>query len=220
MSYFVSDDIQIRINQRIRNLIKENEELEVNLDKHQKELGYLKKHFIFNFFKGYYKRLELLIDEEELSKEKIVDVINCIQEINAKVKSLVSVLYGKGEEKSIFNEEVYYECMALYKNLSLELAYLVEEKIDVGHLKEVYNFLEKVYNYYATVNFDNPDFNYYLPLSLEDCDILMEYSTFVEYICDCFKNNVSFDNFMINAKKYLTYRENNRCVLKKKILSR
>ena len=48
----------------------------------------------------------------------------------------------------------------------------------------------------------------------------MEYSTFVEYICDCFKNNVSFDNFMINAKKYLTYRENNRCVLKKKILSR
>ena len=91
MSYFVSKEVETNINQNLKNLIIESEKININLAKHQKELVALKKHFLFNALKGYLKKLEYLIAEEELKSKKVNIKINLYQEINIKIKKPIPI---------------------------------------------------------------------------------------------------------------------------------
>lgn len=209
MSYFVSKEVETNINQNLKNLIIESEKININLAKHQKELIALKKHFLFNALKGYLKKLEYLIAEEELKSKKVNTKINLYQEINIKIKSLLSSLYTMGAEKSIFNKEVYYECMRLYHKLTLDLTYLAENQNDVTSLQEINSFLEKINNFYGSINFNNPNFDYHAKINIDDFDLLIENSSLIDLIENCFQDEISYEEFILKTKKYLTLYELN-----------
>ncbi len=207
MSYFVSKEVESSINHNLRDLILEKEKVFNSLSKHQKELVSFRKNILLSVLNKYFKKLELLIAKEELICDDINVKINLYQEINAKIKNLKSSLYTVGDDKSIYNQDIYYECMDLYQKLCLDLNFLCEKKVDVNNLEEINDFLQVIYNYYRNVNFSNPNFDFHTSIIFDDYNLLFKNSDIIDLICYCFKNQISYDEFILLVKKYLTVSE-------------
>ena len=206
MSYFMSEANQKKLVSIIKNLENEESKINNNLIRYQNDLNTLKKHVLFSLLKRYRLKLENLINEEENLRKDNFNNMELIKEINSKLRDLVVVMHTKGKDKSLFEEDVYYECMNLYNKLCLEI-YNLCTSCDFTKLNSLNNLLDKVYNYYQDVNFDELDLDYNTNISLDDFDLYLENSSFIDYICYCFKNEVKYADFVINAKKYLTLRK-------------
>ena len=208
MSYFISSNEQSKLNDKVKSLELERDRINNNLIKYQSDLNTLKKRILFSFFKKYRLKLENLIDKEESLKKNNFDNMELIKEINSKIRDLVVVMHTKGKDKSLFEEDIYYECMSLYNKLCLEIYNLCTSvDLNIDKLNSLNSFLDIVYSYYQDVNFDELDLDFNIDISLDDFDLYLENSSFIEYICYCFKNEIKYDDFAINAKKYLTIRK-------------
>ena len=206
MSYFMSEANQKKLVSIIKNLENEESKINNNLIRYQNDLNTLKKHVLFSLLKRYRLKLENLINEEENLRKDNFNNMELIKEINSKLRDLVVVMHTKGKDKSLFEEDVYYECMNLYNKLCVEI-YNLCTSCDFNKLNSLNNLLDKVYNYYQDVNFDELDLDYNTNISLDDFDLYLENNSFIDYICYCFKNEVKYADFVINAKKYLTIRK-------------
>ena len=207
MSYFISKEIETNIKNNFQNLKNESEHLNNSLTKHEKALNNFKKYFFFNIMKSYCQKLKRTIAQEEVLQQNMNYKINLYQEITAKIKSLVTTLYSIGEGKSIFNEETYYECLNLYQKLTIDLTSLSKPQLEITNLEEINNFLEEIYTFYGSVNFNKPNFDYHTPIEIEDYDLLFEISNLIDLICYCFKYHLSYEEFILKVKKYLTLSE-------------
>ena len=214
MSYFISKEIETNIKNNFQNLKNESEHLNNSLTKHEKTLNYFKKYFFFNIMKSYCQKLKRTIAQEEVLQQNMNYKINLFQEINVKIKSLATTLYSIGEGKSIFNKETYYKCLNLYQKLAFDLTSLSKTQLEVTNLEEINNFLEEIYNFYGSVNFNNPNFDFHTQIDLEDYNLLFEISNLIELICYCFQNQLSYEEFILKVKKYLTINEFNRPIVK------
>ena len=217
MSYFISSYDQNRLNNRVKNLEIEGNRINDNLVKYNNDLKYFKKHILFSLLKRYRLKLENLICKEEVLRENNIESIELIKEINSKLKDLVVVMHTKGNDKNILEEDIYNECMDLYNTLALDIYELCSDaNMSVVELNNLNMLIDKVYNYYQDVNFDNIEFNFDVMISLDDFTLYDDNNSFIEYICNCFKNKVKYEEFIINAKKYLTIRKNfNTCSFKR-----
>ncbi len=217
MSYFISSYDQNRLNNRVKNLEIEGNRINDNLVKYNNDLKYFKKHILFSLLKRYRLKLENLICKEEVLRQNNIESIELIKEINSKLKDLVVVMHTKGNDKNILEEDIYNECMDLYNTLALDIYELCSDaNMSVVELNNLNMLIDKVYNYYQDVNFDNIEFNFDVMISLDDFTLYDDNNSFIEYICNCFKNKVKYEEFIINAKKYLTIRKNfNTCSFKR-----
>ncbi len=208
MSYFISNNDQNKLNSKVKNLEIERNKINDNLVKYHNDLKYLKKHVLFSLLKRYRLKLENLISKEEVLKNNNCESIELIKDINSKLKDLVVVMHTKGNNKSILEENVYYECMDLYNILVLNIYELCNSiDMSVVELNNLKMLIDKVYNYYQDVNFDNISFDYDIKINIDDYWLYDENNSFIEYICNCFKDKVKYEEFIINAKKYLTIRK-------------
>ena len=208
MSYFISNENQNKLNDKVKNLEIEGNIINDNLGKYYSDLKYLKKHIIFNFLKRYHLKLQNLICKEKVLKTTNQESIELIKVINSKLKDLVVIMHTKGNEKTILEEDVYYECMDLYNTLTLDIHEICNSTdVSIVELSNLDILIDKVYNYYQEVNFDNIDFDFNVKINIEDYDFYENNSSFIEYICNCFKDKVKYEEFNINAKKYLTIRK-------------
>ena len=209
MSYFISSNEQNKLNDKVKNLEIEENKINDNLVKYYNDLKYIKKHILFSFLKRYCLKLENLICKEEVLRTTNSESIELIKEINSKLKDLVVVMHTKGNNKNIFEENIYYECMDLYNTLILNI-YELCNSIDMSavELNNLNMLLDKVYNYYQEVNFDDIDFDYNVKINIDDYELYEKNNSFIEFICNCFKSKVDYEEFIINAKKYLTIRKN------------
>ena len=165
-------------------------------------------YFISSNDQKYRLKLENLISKEEVLRANNSRSIELIKEINSKLKDLIVVMHTKGDDKSIFDENVYYECMDLYNTLSLNIYELCNSiDMSVVELGNLNNLIDNVYNYYQDVNFDELELDFDVKINIEDYDLYDNNSSIVEYICNCFKDKIKYEEFMINAKKYLTIRK-------------
>ena len=210
MSYFISSNDQNKLNNKVKNLEIEKNKINDNLVKYYNDLKYLKKHIVFSLLKRYRLKLENLISKEEVLRANNSRSIELIKEINSKLKDLIVVMHTKGDDKSIFDENVYYECMDLYNTLSLNIYELCNSiDMSVVELGNLNNLIDNVYNYYQDVNFDELDLdtNNDININFDDFNLYDDNSSFIEYICNCFKNKIKYEEFIVNAKKYLTIRK-------------
>ena len=210
MSYFISNEEQNKLNNKVKNLEIEGNKINDNLVKYYNDLKYLKKHILFSLLKRYRLKLENLISKEEVLKTNNNKSIELIKEINSKLKDLIVVMHTKGNDKSIFDENVYYECMDLYNTLSLDIYELCNSvDMSVVELSNLNLLIDNVYNYYQDVNFDelDLDINNDIEINIDDFILYDENNTFIEYICSCFKNKIKYEEFIVNAKKYLAIRK-------------
>ena len=208
MSYFISSSDQNKLNNKVKNLEIEKNKINDNLVKYYNDLKYLKKHIVFSLLKRYRLKLENLICKEEVLRTTNKESIEIIEEINSKLKDLVVVMHTKGNDKNIFEENVYYECMDLYNSLILSIYELCNStSISIVELSNLNQLIDRVYNYYQDVNFDELELDFDVKINIEDYDLYDNNSSIVEYICNCFKDKIKYEEFMINAKKYLTIRK-------------
>ncbi len=208
MSYFISSSEQNKLNNKVKNLEIEKNKINDNLVKYYNDLKYLKKHIVFSLLKRYRLKLENLICKEEVLRTTNRESIEIIEEINSKLKDLVVVMHTKGNDKNIFEENVYYECMDLYNTLVLNIYELCNStSISIVELSNLNKLIDRVYNYYQDVNFDELELDFDVKINIEDYELYDNNSSIVEYICNCFKNKIKYEEFMINAKKYLTIRK-------------
>ena len=208
MSYFISNDNQNKLNNKVKNLEIEGNKISDNLVKYYNDLKYFKKHIVFSLLKRYRLKLENLISKEEVLKTNNRESIKLIKEINSKLKDLVVAMHTKGNDKSILEEDVYYDCMDLYNTLALDI-YELCNSIDMSavELSNLNMLIDKVYNYYKDVNFDDIEFDFNIKINIDDYELYENNNSFIEYICNCFKDQVKYEEFIINAKKYLTIRK-------------
>ena len=208
MSYFISSSDQNKLNNKVKNLEIEKNKINDNLVKYYNDLKYLKKHIVFSLLKRYRLKLENLICKEEVLRTTNKESIEIIEEINSKLKDLVVVMHTKGNDKNIFEENVYYECMDLYNSLILSIYELCNStSISIVELSNLNQLIDRVYNYYQDVNFDELELDFDVKINIEDYELYDNNSSFIEYICNCFKNNINYEEFIVNAKKYLTIRK-------------
>ena len=208
MSYFISSSDQNKLNNKVKNLEIEKNKINDNLVKYYNDLKYLKKHIVFSLLKRYRLKLENLICKEEVLRTTNKESIEIIEEINSKLKDLVVVMHTKGNDKNIFEENVYYECMDLYNSLILSIYELCNStSISIVELSNLNQLIDRVYNYYQDVNFDELELDFDVKINIEDYELYDNNSSIVEYICNCFKDKIKYEEFMINAKKYLTIRK-------------
>ena len=208
MSYFISSSDQNKLNNKVKNLKIEGNKVNDNLVKYYNDLNYLKKHILFSLLKKYRLKLENLICKEEVLRTTNRKSIEIIEEINSKLKDLVVVMHTKGNDKSILEEDVYYECMDLYNTLALAIYELCNSiSMSAVELNNLNMLIDKVYNYYRDVNFDDIEFDFHIKINIDDYELYENNSSFIEYICNCFKDKVKYEEFIINAKKYLTIRK-------------
>ena len=208
MSYFISSSDQNKLNNKVKNLEIEKNKINDNLVKYYNDLNYLKKHILFSLLKRYRLKLENLICKEEVLRTTNRESIEIIEEINSKLKDLVVVMHTKGNDKSIFDENVYYECMDLYNTLVLNIYELCNStSMSIVELSNLNQLIDRVYNYYQDVNFDELELDFDVKINIEDYELYDNNSSIVEYICNCFKDKIKYEEFMINAKKYLTIRK-------------
>ena len=208
MSYFISNSDQNKLNSKVKNLEIEKNKINDNLVKYYNDLNYLNKHILFSILKKYRLKLENLISKEEVLRTNNSRSIELIKEINSKLKDLIVAMHTKGNDKSIFDENVYYECMDLYNTLILSIYELCNSiDMSVVELSNLNNLIDKVYNYYQDVNFDELDLDYNIDICIDDFNLYDENSSFIEYICNCFISKIKYEEFIVNAKKYLTVRK-------------
>ena len=208
MSYFISSSDQNKLNNKVKNLKIEGNKVNDNLVKYYNDLNYLKKHILFSLLKKYRLKLENLICKEEVLRTTNRKSIEIIEEINSKLKDLVVVMHTKGNDKSILEEDVYYECMDLYNTLILSIYELCNStSMSIVELSNLNMLIDKVYNYYQDVNFDELELDFDVKINIEDYELYDNNSCFIEYICNCFKDKIDYDEFMVNAKKYLIIRK-------------
>ena len=208
MSYFISSSDQNKLNNKVKNLKIEGNKVNDNLVKYYNDLNYLKKHILFSLLKKYRLKLENLICKEEVLRTTNRKSIEIIEEINSKLKDLVVVMHTKGNDKNIFEENVYYECMDLYNTLILSIYELCNStSMSIVELSNLNMLIDKVYNYYQDVNFDELELDFDVKINIEDYELYDNNSCFIEYICNCFKDKIDYDEFMVNAKKYLIIRK-------------
>ncbi len=208
MSYFISNEDQNKLNDKVKKLEIEGNIINDNLGKYYNDLKYLKKHIIFSFLTRYNLKLQNFICKEKVLKSTNRESIELIKVINSKLKDLVVVMYTKGNNKSILEEEVYYECMDLYNTLILDIQEICNSTdVSIIELSNLDMLIDKVYNYYKEVNFDDIEFDFNEKINIEDYKYYDENISFIEYICNCFKDKVKYEEFNINAKKYLTIRK-------------
>ena len=218
MSYFISSSDQNKLNNKVKNLEIEKNKINDNLVKYYNDLKYLKKHIVFSLLKRYRLKLENLINKEEVLRTTNRESIELIKEINSKLKDLVVVMHTKGNDKNIFEENVYYECMDLYNTLILNIYELCNStSMSIVELSNLNKLIDNVYNYYQEVNFDDIELDFEVKINIEDYELYDNISSFIEYICNCFKDKINYEEFMVNAKKYLTIRKSIHNVKVRKI---
>ena len=205
MSYFVNNINQIKLNEKTKNLELEKIKIANNLTKYQNELAYFKHPIFLHILKSRCQKLELLISKEEILKQNNYECLNLISKINAKIHDLIVILHTKGTTRSIFDKSTYYECQNLYNTIYYEISLLCQNtEVKLADLKELFSSLEKAYMVYSTVDFISPNFDYQVPLNLEDFDLYLEFSSFAELICNSFREKLTYEEFLIHSRKYLT----------------